>query len=119
MNSILEERLCIKLKDVFASLLNTLYMNELDIPECILVFVFDYYEKHKNLYRIDLINRIWKEKVYEIDTREYSVIPMRKHKFENCEFWFGLKTGDSGKTLLQPLARNFFERMIKPLTRFF
>jgi len=119
MNSNLEERLCIKLKDVFVSLLNTLYMNELDIPDCTLVFAFDYYEKYKNLYKIDLINRIWKEKVYEIDTLEYSVIPMRMHKFENCEFWFGLKTGDSGKTLLQSLARNFFERMIKPLTRIF
>lgn len=123
MNCILEEKLCIKLKDVFLSLLDVLYISQQDIPECTLTFIFDYHEKYKNFYTIDLTGNICKKSVYESNILEYSIaysdIPARVHKFENCEFWFILKTNDSGKTLLHPLSRSFFERMIKPLTKIF
>ena len=119
MNCTIEEQLCIKLKDVFLSLLNVIYINHHDIPNCTIIFIFDYNEKDKNFYMMDLKNKLYKKIGYDVNIIKYSDLPVYVHKFENCKLWFALKTNDGEKTLLRPLARNFFDRMIKPLTRIF
>lgn len=121
MNGVMEETLCLKLKNVFKSLLEIMYINCQDIPNYSLTFIFDYRENDKNSYIIDCFDNIQKEKlskvnILDLECRYESV---RVHEFKNCIFWFLLKTGDGKKTLLRPLARNFFERMIRPLTNIF
>lgn len=119
-----EERLCLRLRDVFVSVLKVLYKDNDEIPKCFLTFVFDYQDTYAYLYETDSLGNIIKKK---LDNINYDQIRMEDsyesiiiHRFTNCTFSFLLKLEkDEKKSLMRSLARVFFERMLKPLSYVF